>query len=195
MRILSVLAAAVALCGCANVAVQDDPFDVVAADVMQAAKQVCLHRQGMDTCDFRIVRLSDPNLPANAIQTTDRSGHPLIAITDRMVRATANADELAFILAHEAAHHVAGHRDRALAAYGSRIAASLGMAPPDGLAEPATAHEIEFEADALGARIAAAAGYDPRRASELFTRLGVPEQGEGLSDHPSNAARRARLLD
>ena len=48
--------------------------------------------------------------------------------------------------------------------------------------------EFELEADALGTRIAAAAGYDPIRGAQYFNV--VPDPGNPfLSTHPPNAQR------
>lgn len=48
--------------------------------------------------------------------------------------------------------------------------------------------EFELEADALGARIAALAGYDPVKGAAYFQR--IPDPGnEFLGTHPPNAAR------
>ncbi|MDP5361691.1 MAG: M48 family metalloprotease, partial [Paracoccaceae bacterium] len=48
--------------------------------------------------------------------------------------------------------------------------------------------EFELEADALGSRIAAAAGFDPLRGAEFFFR--IPDPGDRfLGTHPPNAER------
>ncbi|HSG57733.1 MAG TPA: M48 family metalloprotease, partial [Paracoccaceae bacterium] len=113
-------------------------------------------------------------------------------------------DELAFIMAHEAAHHVAGHlaRQQQNAVRGAIIFGQL--ATITGRASPATvetaqqlgavvgsrrySQEFELEADALGTIIAARAGYNPLRGAEFFFRL--PDPGDRfLGTHPPNAAR------
>ena len=139
------------------------------------------------------MRLADPDLPANAWQTNDAAGRPVLVITERLVQSTANADELAFVLAHEAAHHVAGHRNRALKEHGLRLAGILGLAAGPSAAGSGNPHAMEFEADALGARIMAAAGYDIRLAAGLFGRTTLWDPEAATSSHPSTAARRARL--
>ena len=50
--------------------------------------------------------------------------------------------------------------------------------------------EFELEADALGAEIAFAAGFDPLRGAAFFDRL--PDPGKKfLGTHPPNAERKA----
>ena len=52
--------------------------------------------------------------------------------------------------------------------------------------------DFELEADALGTRIAARAGYDPLRGAEFFFR--IPDPGnQFLGSHPANAARLATV--
>ncbi|MEL6518654.1 MAG: M48 family metalloprotease, partial [Pseudomonadota bacterium] len=54
------------------------------------------------------------------------------------------------------------------------------------------AKDFELEADALGTRIAAAAGYDPVRGAEFFNR--IPDPGDQfLGTHPPNADRMATV--
>lgn len=205
MRIAAGFLAALVLSGCTDVP-QKAPltgpvltaasFEVVAFDVVRAAQQACRLRhvdRGHEACNYEVVRLPDRDLPPNAWQTRDGAGRSLIVITENLVAALENPDELAFVLAHEAAHHVAGHQKLALAEHGQRLAILLSGGtvsaplPPD-------APELEFEADALGAEIAARAGYDAKRASALFNRHIFWHDQSDDDSHPSGASRRARLL-
>lgn len=101
-------------------------------------------------------------------------------------------DALACILAHELAHVVLGHhlqesRDRLRA-----------LQQEDVVLELATSREMEIEADALGAKLAASAGYDPGGTvlafSHLRERLGDNSFWEALGgDHPTYTERLAAL--
>ncbi|MEZ5684732.1 MAG: M48 family metalloprotease [Paracoccaceae bacterium] len=50
-----------------------------------------------------------PDQPANAFQTEDKYGRPVVGFTLGLIAEAANRDELAFVMGHEAAHHIAGH--------------------------------------------------------------------------------------
>lgn len=126
-----------------------------------------------------------------------------------------DAHESGFILAHEAAHVIRGHaRQRimndAVMAAASRAGARLA---PGGtmlgqwvrevgleLLRSAYSQGDEFDADDLGARLARAAGYDPRAAVRMLRRLerlaaeaDVSRIGEYFSSHPPFHERIARL--
>jgi predicted Zn-dependent protease len=110
-------------------------------------------------------------------------------------------------MGHEAAHHIAGHiprtRDEALGgALLAGVLAQAGGATPEEVkaaqdlgAEVAVrsySRAFELEADALGAEIALAAGFDPVRGSNFFDRL--PDPGDRfLGSHPPNAQRKAQV--
>ncbi|MCB2137663.1 MAG: M48 family metalloprotease, partial [Rhodobacteraceae bacterium] len=65
-----------------------------------------------DNCDFTIRVDRRPGLPANAMQALDDTGRPVIAFTLALIRDARNTDEIAFVMGHEAAHHIAGHIPR-----------------------------------------------------------------------------------
>lgn len=178
-------------------------FNSVVARVEPVAEAACRARTRNTNCDFRIVVDSRPNQPPNAFQTLDRSGRPIIGFTASLIATARNADELAFIMGHEAAHHIAGHipqtQKRAVegALLGGLLATVAG-------ADPATvdtaqriggtvgarrfAKNFELEADQLGTVIAARAGFDPVRGARYFTR--IPDPGNTfLGTHPPNAQR------
>ena len=158
-------------------------------------------------CDFDIGVDPRPNLPPNAFQTLDASGRPVIIFTLSLIATARNADELAFVLSHEAAHHIAGHIPRRMqtAEQGALMGAILGqVAGVDAttmqemqragamLGAQQYSKEFEYEADALGARIAWAAGYDPVRGTAFFDRL--PDPGDRfLGSHPPNGQRKAQV--
>ena len=179
-------------------------FQAVVRTVEPVAEQVCRERTTQVNCDFRIVVDDTVNAPPNAFQTVDRTGRPIIAFTVPLIAITRNTDELAFIMAHEAAHHVRGHlaRARQNANIGATIAgaifggdsAATQAAQQLGAAIGARSYskDFELEADALGTVIAARAGYDPVRGAQFFNR--IPDPGNRfLGTHPANADRLATV--
>ena len=114
-----------------------------------------------------------------------------------------NQDEVAFILGHEMSHVIRGHAiDRII----TNSAISLGTkftsvrGPLTGLLnkvgisflESSYSQELEMEADKLGVRLVAAAGYNPKAPAVLLSRLaklslpGVESNfGHYFSSHPS----------
>lgn len=168
------------------------------------AEQVCRVNAPQLDCDFRIVVDDRPGQLANAYQTRDAQGRPILAFTVALLGEVQNADELAFVLSHEAAHHIAGHLDRQSrnAAIGAtvfgQLASGLGGGNADvvrtaqqiGAGVGARSYSINFEleADALGTTIAKHAGYDPVNGAQFFLR--IPDPGDTfLGTHPPNAQR------
>lgn len=172
--------------------------------VEPVAEQICRARGNNRNCDFLILVDDNPRAPMNAFQTLDRSGRPVIVFTETLIADARNIDEIAFVLAHEAAHHIEGHiaRQQQNAVLGATLASGLanamGRATPDALqsaqrigatvAARAYSKDFELEADATGARIAHAAGFDPLRGAQFFFR--IPDPGNRfLGTHPANADR------
>lgn len=181
-----------------------DQFVSVVNSVEPVAENVCRSRTAAGTnCDFRIVVDDRPNQPVNAYQTLDKSGRPIIAFTLPMIAEVRNRDELAFVMGHEAAHHIAGHIPRqqqnamagavllgGLATLGGASADAVRTAADLGASVGARSYskEFELEADALGTVITRAAGYDPVRGAAFFSR--IPDPGDRfLGTHPPNAQR------
>jgi predicted Zn-dependent protease len=167
------------------------------------AEHECRVRTPQFNCDFRIVVDDRPGQPINAYQTLDRNGQPILAFTLPMIASVRNADELAFVMGHEASHHIAGHipRQQQSAAAGALILG--GIAAVTGAGQEAVdqavrlgagvggrvfSKEYELEADALGTVIAHKAGYDPLRGVAFFSQ--IPDPGNRfLGTHPPNAQR------
>lgn len=223
MRLLPLfLALTAALSGCAAITAAPPPqarpqivapatpsrdialsFVQVVQRVEPVAEAECRARAPRSNCDFRIVVDDRRNQPPNAFQTLDAQGRPIIVFTLSLIAMARNADELAFVMGHEAAHHVAGHiqRQRDAATAGAVIFAGLATltgADPSavrsatelGAAVGARSYskDFELEADRLGTIIAKRSGYDPVRGSEFFTR--IPDPGnQFLGTHPPNADR------
>ena len=87
-------------------------FVQVVQTVEPVAERECRARTSGVNCDFNIVIDDRPGQPANAFQTLDKQGRPVVAFTLALIADARNEDELAFVLGHEAAHHIAGHIGR-----------------------------------------------------------------------------------
>ncbi|MEH6646106.1 M48 family metallopeptidase [Sulfitobacter sp.] len=167
------------------------------------AERECRARTQNLNCDFNIVVDDRPGQPANAYQTLDSQGRPIIAFTLALIADARNADELAFVMGHEAAHHISGHiaRQQQNAVAGAVIFAGLATLSGGDANTVRSAQELgaqvgarsyskdfELEADALGTIITKKAGYNPLRGAEFFTR--IPDPGDKfLGTHPPNASR------
>ena len=179
-------------------------FLAVADAIEPLAEAECALRNPRANCDFRIVVDDRRGMPPNAFQTLDRSGRPILAFTLALILEVRNADEMAFVMAHEASHHIAGHlaRQEINAARGAadfgRMATQMAGVTPAAIREAqqigamvgarSYSKEFELEADALGTIIAARAGYDPIRGAEFFLR--IPDPGNRfMGTHPANAER------
>jgi predicted Zn-dependent protease len=179
-------------------------FAGVAARIEPQAVAACRARRPAHPSDFLLVVDARADAPPNAFQTLGPGGRPVILVTRALIEATANDDELAFVLAHEAAHHVAGHipRQRQSALAGAIVAGALAAQSPGAsprsvrLAQEIGAavgarrfsQDFELEADAIGTVIAWRAGYEPAAGAGFFMR--IPDPGDRfLGTHPPNAAR------
>lgn len=155
------------------------------------------------SCDFQIMVDDRQGQEPNAFQTLDKQGRPVVAFNLALIATAQNTDELAFVMGHEAAHHIAAHLPRTensalagalilgtlAAAYGadagvvqdaSDIGASVGAR--------AYSQDFELEADRLGTVLAWNAGYNPERGAQFFNRLGDPGD-QFLGTHPGNSRR------
>ena len=182
-------------------------FAAVVARVEPVAERVCLSETRGVRCDFEIVLDRRPGQSANAYQSLSSSGQPVLTVTSGLIADMANDDELAFVLSHEAAHHILGHlaRQEQNAAAGAVIFAGLAAMTGGSQADVDAALELgaavgarsyskdfELEADGLGTAITYYAGYDPLRGADYFTRL--PDPGNRfLGSHPPNADRIATV--
>lgn len=216
MRAVMLLIAALSLSACvaptqtaAPGAGQAVPVSVARAievtrRVEPVAEAVCRAELASRNCDFDIVVTRDPQAGVNAFQTLDPdSGRPVIILTIGLIQTVRNADELAFVIGHEAAHHIAAHiqEQRAAAQVGARVfgaAAQQQGASREEIIEAAGigavvgarrfSQSAELEADALGTLIACRAGYDAVLGSRFFSQL--PDPGaQILGTHPPNAQR------
>jgi Zn-dependent protease with chaperone function len=182
---------------------QVEQFITVVQRVEPVAERECRARSPRANCDFRIVVDDRPGQPPNAYQTLDRNGQPILAFTLPLIAQVRNQDELAFVMGHEAAHHISGHipRQQQNAAAGAillgGLAAITGASQTmvdqavdigAGVGARSYSKNFELEADALGTVITHNAGYNPVRGAEFFSQL--PDPGNRfLGTHPPNAQR------
>lgn len=187
-------------------------FGRVARRVEPVAENVCREEAPgapIGYCDFRIIFDKDPDSPPNAFQTRAKDGRPEIVITSTLLREMRSDDEIAFVLSHEAAHHVAEHlpKQQQSQILGAMVAGGLTAALGGDLATEeavrnamdmgaflggrAYSQSYELEADWLGAFIAARAGYDPERGAQIFGRPTLASSGGPvlLSTHPASPRR------
>lgn len=175
-------------------------FVQIVERVEPVAERECRARTSGVNCDFRILVDDRPNQPANAFQTLDKNERPIIVFTLKLLDEARNVDEIAFVMGHEAAHHVAGHiaRQKQNAAAGAVIFGTLASAAGTDIAAAqrigaqvgarSYSKDFELEADALGTVITTRAGYNPVKGAEFFNR--IPDPGDRfLGTHPPNAQR------
>lgn len=185
---------------------QDAARNFIAAvdRVQPVAEDFCRARTRGVPCEFRIVVDDRPGQPPNAFQTLDGRGRPVLGFSIALIANARNIDEIAFVIGHEAAHHILGHlplvqQSATAGAMMAGVLATLGGADPAAvrsaqdmgatLGARRFSKAFELEADALGAEIAFRSGFDPLRGSEFFDRL--PDPGDQfLGSHPPNAERR-----
>lgn len=138
------------------------------------AERECRRRSPQLNCDFLIVVDDRPDQPPNAFQTVDDDGRPVIVFTESLILDMRNVDEIAFVMAHEAAHHIENHlaEQRRNASLGAAVFGQLAGATGGGEEAVRTAQE-------LGASIGA------RTYSKDF---------ELEADRPRHDYRRARGL-
>lgn len=178
-------------------------FVNVVKTVEPVAEAECRARTRDTNCDFNIVVDDRPNQPPNAFQTLDKEGRPVLAFNIPLIATVKNADELAFVMGHEAAHHIEAHiaKQQRNATAGAVIFGSIAAITGVGDGVVQTAQEVgasigarsyskdfELEADRLGTVITHKAGYDPVRGAAFFTRIADPGN-TFLGTHPPNAAR------
>ncbi|QOL82564.1 M48 family metalloprotease [Pseudooceanicola spongiae] len=182
-------------------------FAQVVSTVEPVAERYCRAARNDDKCDFHIIVDTRKRSQPNAFQTIDDNGQPVLIFTIALIADMRNPDELAFVMSHEASHHIRDHLSRqrfnadtsareygqAAASKGaSRAAIRRAVALGAELGARSYSKQFELEADYLGAQIARSAGYNPLIGAQYFQRL--PDPGEQFqSSHPPNAERMATV--
>jgi Zn-dependent protease with chaperone function len=182
-------------------------FIAAVSGVEPVAERICRERTRGVNCDFQIAIDDRMDQAPNAFQTVDDYGRPILAFNLALIADAQNVDELAFVMGHEAAHHIAGHipLQQQSATEGALLAGLLVAVGGGGEEAVQKAQQLgasvgarrfskdfELEADALGTEITQLAGFDALRGAAFFDRL--PDPGDTfLGSHPPNAARRATV--
>jgi len=150
--------------------------------------------------DFHVVQ--DPSLNAFAIP----GGH--VYVNTGLIAAAENASELAGVMAHEINHVVARHSTEQISRqYGISILAGLVLGQNAGQLQQIAAQliaggamarfsrEAEQEADELGIKTMAAAGYNPAGMAAMFRLLLAQEKShpgkveQFFATHPTTESR------
>ncbi|ALG89409.1 MULTISPECIES: M48 family metalloprotease [Actibacterium] len=182
-------------------------FISVVERVEPVAESECRARTAGTNCDFQIVVDRRGDQPANAYQSLDARGRPVITFTLALIADAQNPDELAFIMGHEAGHHIEGHipKQQQTSLVGALLlgaGATLSGADQAGvdsaqrlgatLGSRVFSKDMELDADGLGTVIAHKAGYDPVLGARYFTR--IPDPGDRfLGSHPPNSQRQQKV--
>ncbi|MBV1902171.1 MAG: M48 family metallopeptidase [Marinosulfonomonas sp.] len=184
-------------------AVSSVAFSSVVARMLPVAKNMCRKTAPGANCNFQIVVDTRKSQPANAYQTIDKFDRPVIGFTAALIHKAKNQDELAFILGHEAAHHISGHlaKTQESAMTGALLGTVLATIAGGDADTVERAQDVganagarrfsknyELQADAMGTRIAFQAGYDPILGAKYFNRIRDPGD-KFLGSHPPNAQR------
>lgn len=197
-----------------SIALPDDPresaraFAGIIRRMEPVVERECLERRSQPiSCDFQFVVDDRPGQEANAFQTVDSAGRPIIGFTLGLIAEARNTDEIAFVVGHEASHHILGHINRksSAATMGAVILGGLASAYGADNSAIQSAQSLgaqmgaryyskdwELEADYLGAIIALNAGYNPEIGAQFFAR--IPDPGDRiLGTHPSRDARMTQV--
>ena len=191
-------------------------FRRVAARIEPVAEQLCLEEAPGADCDLRIGLETNPRMPPNAYQTLDSNGRPIVIVGASLLAEMQSDDEIAFVLSHEASHHIAGHigKQQQQQALGALVLGGLVAATGQAYGAPASDDAIrqamdvgafvggraysqsyELEADMLAAYITVRAGYSPERGADIFGRPALANPGGPaiLASHPGSAQRQATV--
>ena len=198
----------------------------VARRVQPVARQFCEQElpkgQSID-CNVRI-QVDEAMKDRNAYFTYAAAGNksPVIRFSVPILEDAKSDDEVAFIMGHEYGHLIGQHIQKqqqqaiagalilgAITAYSNAQAASVGAYyDPNGVdrsvrlgaaaGQHAFSQTYELEADMIGTRIAAAAGYDPVKGAQFFARDEAARSRSGRlsfwGTHPADEKRVAVVL-
>jgi len=122
-------------------------------------------------------------LPSRSLANAFACPDGTVLITRGLVEECGSDDELAFVVAHEAAHVLLGHAARAAQAALAELACWALVGDCGAEWHRSTAGE-EREADTLSADLLERAGYDPLAGVRLLTRLATVGRGHAVCARP-----------
>jgi len=168
------------------------------ARLLEVARQQSAHAAGLP---WELVIVQLPDIEAMALP-----GGQVIVGQPFLDRATDSDEELAFVLAHEMAHRILEHERQALSYARLLLPRQVRRSVRDMYtemdfnfsllkAQEPVMQQGEYEADELGLRLAAAAGYGPRAQVRYIEReaLAAPTRQPLVATHPAVLDRLARL--
>ncbi|GAA6208243.1 hypothetical protein NBRC116601_15360 [Cognatishimia sp. WU-CL00825] len=182
-------------------------FEGIAARIAPVAQHTCEAFGLAIDCRIQIFLASTKTETSNAFQSFDNRGRPFLLVTPELLDEAKNADEVALVLGHEAAHAVFGHlhmrsdvTEKEARALAKVLQAQDGKIKSEAQAQMVRAlfgdrsarRHAELEADALGALLAREAGYNAARGARFIERIEDPGR-HLLSTHPSNKQRLAAI--
>ena len=175
-------------------------FIRVVSRVEPMTEEICRSRTRGVNCDFQIVIDDRPGQGPNAFQTVDGSGRPILGFTLALIADARNEDEIAFVLGHEAAHHILGHipQTQQTAMAGAMMAGILAQATG---ADPRAVESAQRIGASVGARRYSRAfelEADALGAEPVMDGLGLdhqPERRLPLGPRRGDRARCLRLRD
>jgi predicted Zn-dependent protease len=166
-----------------------------------------LEAAGLDPKEWEVVVFADPQ--ANAFALPGKK----IGVYEGMFKVAQNDAQLAAVIGHEIGHVEAGHPEERMSTEAATqlgvnlastvlgggnnqlVAGLLGAGAQYGIGLPFSRNQ-ELEADRLGLKYMAQAGYDPREAVELWKRMesaGGAQPPTFLSTHPAPGQRIEQL--
>jgi hypothetical protein len=112
-------------------------------------------------CDFELIFDKSNKRKANAKSWIGKNGSSFLSINRALLKSFRNDDEIAFVLAHEAAHTIATHHS---------LFGAKGLTNSFSITK-ANSHTSELEADVIGTMIAIRAGFNANRGAAILKNL------------------------
>jgi predicted Zn-dependent protease len=171
--------------------------------------EALLNRNGMNPSEWEVKVFADDSLNAFALPGKK------IGVHTGIFKAAKNQDQLAAVLGHEVAHVIAKHGNERVSQQllvtggltaaqltvdqntttGKAVLAGLGLGANLGIILPFS-RTHESEADEIGVRYMANAGFEPSEAVTLWANMAAASKGSGpefLSTHPDPSNRRKKI--
>jgi len=184
---------------------------VTDADINNYVDSIVCRVAGAYCQDFRVYAIRNPGFNASMTATG------MMQVWTGLLLRTETTDEVAAVIGHEIAHYTRLHTLERLRRLKKNMAAGsildFGIAVLTGVSAPvatatamlnalAFSREQESEADFLGARLVAAAGYDPHAAYRVWENVIAEEKAAAVKrrepgifsqTHPDSEQRAAEL--